>query len=158
LHKLRDFCTMHGIDREHTIRDTPQQNGVAERMNRTLYNLPSAPSPNYSTPTSFTAHLNLAIQLAYTITPLPASPPPIQHHFPTFPHLSSITNHQNPLRYAISTPNPPAVIPTLLHHFLPYPNKRDIFRLLWTSTIPQNQSQDSRNNLFRSRLSIALSG
>jgi hypothetical protein len=27
---------MHGIDCEHTIRDTPQQNGVAERMNRTL--------------------------------------------------------------------------------------------------------------------------
>jgi transposase InsO family protein len=35
-HKLREFCLMHGIDREHTIRDTPQQNGVAERMNRTL--------------------------------------------------------------------------------------------------------------------------
>ena len=35
-HKLRDFCTAHGINREHTIRDTPQQNGVAERMNRTL--------------------------------------------------------------------------------------------------------------------------
>jgi transposase InsO family protein len=35
-HKLRDFCMAHGIDREHTIRDTPQQNGVAERMNRTL--------------------------------------------------------------------------------------------------------------------------
>lgn len=35
-HKLRDFCVAHGIEREHTIRDTPQQNGVAERMNHTL--------------------------------------------------------------------------------------------------------------------------
>lgn len=30
------LCTEHGIRREHTIRDTPQQNGVAERYNRTL--------------------------------------------------------------------------------------------------------------------------
>lgn len=30
------FCSEHGIRREHTIRDTPQQNGVAERFNRTL--------------------------------------------------------------------------------------------------------------------------
>ncbi|KIM21895.1 hypothetical protein M408DRAFT_32434, partial [Serendipita vermifera MAFF 305830] len=30
------FCEDHGIAREHTIRDTPQQNGVAERFNRTL--------------------------------------------------------------------------------------------------------------------------
>jgi transposase InsO family protein len=33
---LRDFCDAHGIAREHTIRDTPQQNGLAERMNRTI--------------------------------------------------------------------------------------------------------------------------
>jgi transposase InsO family protein len=35
-HALRDFCDAHGIAREHTIRDTPQQNGLAERMNRTI--------------------------------------------------------------------------------------------------------------------------
>ncbi|KAG8479441.1 hypothetical protein CXB51_029725 [Gossypium anomalum] len=31
-----DVCQEHGIVRHFTIRDTPQQNGVAERMNRTL--------------------------------------------------------------------------------------------------------------------------
>ena len=30
------FCKKEGISRNFTVRDTPQQNGVAERMNRTL--------------------------------------------------------------------------------------------------------------------------
>ena len=30
------FCKKEGISRHFTVRDTPQQNGVAERMNRTL--------------------------------------------------------------------------------------------------------------------------
>ena len=30
------FCKKDGISRHFTVRDTPQQNGVAERMNRTL--------------------------------------------------------------------------------------------------------------------------
>ena len=30
------YCSKHGIDRHHTVRDTPQQNGIAERMNRTI--------------------------------------------------------------------------------------------------------------------------
>ena len=76
-----------------------------------LYNLPSAPSPKYSIPTSFTVHLNLAIQLAHILSPLPSSPPPPQYHLPTPPHLSSITNPQNPLRYAISNPIPTCGIP-----------------------------------------------
>ncbi|CAG8681828.1 11691_t:CDS:1, partial [Acaulospora colombiana] len=33
---LENFCKDHGISLERTIRDTPQQNGVAERFNRTL--------------------------------------------------------------------------------------------------------------------------
>ncbi|CAG8689828.1 17371_t:CDS:2, partial [Acaulospora colombiana] len=33
---LQDFCATRGISREHTIRDTPQQNGVSERFNRTM--------------------------------------------------------------------------------------------------------------------------
>ena len=33
---FNNFCDEQGIEREHTIRDTPQQNGVAERFNRTL--------------------------------------------------------------------------------------------------------------------------
>ncbi|KAJ4723126.1 Retrovirus-related Pol polyprotein from transposon TNT 1-94 [Melia azedarach] len=31
-----EFCKNEGIVRHHTVRDTPQQNGVAERMNQTL--------------------------------------------------------------------------------------------------------------------------
>lgn len=34
--EFNKFCDTQGIEREHTIRDTPQQNGVAERLNRTL--------------------------------------------------------------------------------------------------------------------------
>src|SRR6266702_3595397 len=30
------FCTEHGIQRQHTVRNRPQQNGVAERANRTI--------------------------------------------------------------------------------------------------------------------------
>ena len=30
------FCKKHGIKRELTVRQTPQQNGVAERKNRTI--------------------------------------------------------------------------------------------------------------------------
>ena len=30
------FCGEHGIARRHTVRNRPQQNGVAERLNRTL--------------------------------------------------------------------------------------------------------------------------
>jgi transposase InsO family protein/predicted RNA binding protein YcfA (HicA-like mRNA interferase family) len=33
---LDEFCGEYGIEREHTIRDTPQQNGVSERFNRTM--------------------------------------------------------------------------------------------------------------------------
>ncbi|OAE33232.1 hypothetical protein AXG93_3105s1400 [Marchantia polymorpha subsp. ruderalis] len=31
-----DFCTLHGIQRQLSVPDTPEQNGVAERKNRTL--------------------------------------------------------------------------------------------------------------------------
>jgi hypothetical protein len=34
--ELKAFCDEHGISREHTIRDSPEQNGVAEQFNRTL--------------------------------------------------------------------------------------------------------------------------
>lgn len=35
-HEFKKFCSEHGIHMEKTILNTPQQNGVAERMNRTL--------------------------------------------------------------------------------------------------------------------------
>jgi len=30
------FCIDHGIQRQHTVRNSPQQNGIAERANRTI--------------------------------------------------------------------------------------------------------------------------
>lgn len=33
---FKEFCEEHGIARQHTMRNRPQQNGVAERVNRTL--------------------------------------------------------------------------------------------------------------------------
>ena len=33
---MRDFCNAEGIERQHTMRNRPQQNGVGERVNRTL--------------------------------------------------------------------------------------------------------------------------
>ena len=34
--EFEQFCIEHGIARRHTVRNRPQQNGVAERFNRTL--------------------------------------------------------------------------------------------------------------------------
>jgi hypothetical protein len=31
-----DYCSYHGIRREKTVPGTPQENGVSERMNRTI--------------------------------------------------------------------------------------------------------------------------
>jgi transposase InsO family protein len=34
--EFRDFCEQHSIKRHFTVRKTPQQNGVAEMMNRSI--------------------------------------------------------------------------------------------------------------------------
>ena len=34
--KFTELCEQHGIKRHFTVRKTPQQNGVAEKMNRTI--------------------------------------------------------------------------------------------------------------------------
>ena len=34
--EFKDFCEQHGIKRHFTVRKTPQQNGVAERMNKSI--------------------------------------------------------------------------------------------------------------------------
>jgi transposase InsO family protein len=34
--EFKDFCEQHGIKKHFTVRKTPQQNGVAERMNRSI--------------------------------------------------------------------------------------------------------------------------
>jgi transposase InsO family protein len=37
---FKEFCDKHGIKREYTIPRTPQQNGVVERQNRTVQQMP----------------------------------------------------------------------------------------------------------------------
>jgi transposase InsO family protein len=34
--EFKDFCEQYGIRRHFTVRKTPQQNGVAERMNKSI--------------------------------------------------------------------------------------------------------------------------
>jgi hypothetical protein len=52
-HKWDAFCGEHGIRREHTTRATPQQNGVAERKNRTLAEIITAMLNEAKLPKSF---------------------------------------------------------------------------------------------------------
>ena len=35
-HEFEDYCSTNGIRRQKTVPRTPQENGVAERMNRTI--------------------------------------------------------------------------------------------------------------------------
>ena len=34
--EMEQYCIANGIERKHTVRNKPQQNGVAERFNRVL--------------------------------------------------------------------------------------------------------------------------
>jgi transposase InsO family protein len=52
-HKWDAFCGEHGIWRKHTTRATPQQNGVAERKNRTLAEIVTAMLNEAKLPKSF---------------------------------------------------------------------------------------------------------
>ena len=48
-----DFCEHHGIKRQFSIAGTPQQNGVAERMNRTVQKMAQSMLDECRTPNSF---------------------------------------------------------------------------------------------------------
>jgi len=48
-----DFCEEHGIRREFSIARTPQQNGVVERMNRTVQQMARAMLDESGTPATF---------------------------------------------------------------------------------------------------------
>eukprot|EP00253_Pinus_taeda_P026178 PITA_26178 len=48
-----DFCEEHGIRREFSIARTPQQNGVVERMNRTVQQMARAMLDEFGTPATF---------------------------------------------------------------------------------------------------------
>ena len=51
--ELNVRCKLEGIVRHHTIRHTPQQNGVAEQMNRTLIEKVCCMLSNVGLPKSF---------------------------------------------------------------------------------------------------------
>jgi len=48
-----DFCEEHGIRREFSTARTPQQNGVVERMNRTVQQMARAMLDESRTPATF---------------------------------------------------------------------------------------------------------
>ena len=48
-----DFCEQHGIKRQFSVARTPQQNGVVERMNRTVQKMARAMLDETGTPTTF---------------------------------------------------------------------------------------------------------
>jgi len=61
---LDNFCEKHGIKRELTVRRTPQQNGVAERKNRTIVEMARSMLQNKSLPKQFWAEaVNTAVYI-----------------------------------------------------------------------------------------------
>ena len=48
-----DFCEEHGIRREFSTARTPQQNGVVERMNKTVQQMARAMLDEFGTPATF---------------------------------------------------------------------------------------------------------
>ena len=53
--EFNEFCKNEGIVRHHTVRYTPQQNGVAERMNKTLLERARCMLSNAGLPNTFWA-------------------------------------------------------------------------------------------------------
>eukprot|EP00253_Pinus_taeda_P009081 PITA_09081 len=53
LDEFFDFCEEHGIRREFSVARTPQQNGVVERMNRTVQQMACAMLDESGTPATF---------------------------------------------------------------------------------------------------------
>lgn len=70
--ELRDYCSKHGIRHEKTVPGTPQHNGVAERMNRTIMERVRSMLKMANLSKSFWGEaVNAAV---YLINRLPASP------------------------------------------------------------------------------------
>ena len=71
LKDLDDFCKSNGIERQHTIRNEPHQNGVAERANRDIAEHATAMLMEARLPASF---WGCAVQTyAYVRNRLPTS-------------------------------------------------------------------------------------
>ncbi|CCA67899.1 hypothetical protein PIIN_01770 [Serendipita indica DSM 11827] len=69
--EFQNYCAENGIQREHTIRDSPQQNGVAERFNRHLAEGVTAMLSEAKLPPSFWA--DAARAFVHTHNRLPSS-------------------------------------------------------------------------------------
>ncbi|GJW43595.1 putative ribonuclease H-like domain-containing protein, partial [Tanacetum coccineum] len=61
---MNEFCEQKGIKREYSIARTPQQNGVAERRNRTLIKAARTMLADSKLPTTFWAE---AVNTAYYV-------------------------------------------------------------------------------------------
>jgi transposase InsO family protein len=74
-HKWDAFCGEHGIWREHITRATPQQNGVAERKNRTLAEIVTAMLNEAKLPKSFWGKVLATANKVLNMLPSAALPP-----------------------------------------------------------------------------------
>ena len=61
LKEFFDFCEEHGIRREFSTTRTPQQNGVVERMNRTVQQMARAMMDESGTPATFWGEAKFAV-------------------------------------------------------------------------------------------------
>ena len=70
------FCTTHGISRRHTVRNRPQQNGVAERFNRVLVEGITAMLAEAGLPNSFWGEALASLVHVLNRTPTSTPHPP----------------------------------------------------------------------------------
>ena len=59
--KFEQFCRNEGVERQHIVRNRPQQNGNAERANRTLSNLITGMLTEVNLPVQFWFHCLIAL-------------------------------------------------------------------------------------------------
>ena len=89
---MRDFCNAEGIERQHTMRNRPQQNGVAERVNRTLEEGITAMLHEARLPMSFWAEALHTLVYTLNRTPRSANPgiTPYEAFFGVKPDVSNL--------------------------------------------------------------------
>ena len=89
---MRDFYNAEGIERQHTMRNRPQQNGVAERVNRTLEEGITAMLHEARLPMSFWAEALHTLVYTLNRTPRSANPgiTPCEAFFDVKPDVSNL--------------------------------------------------------------------
>src|SRR4051794_34751120 len=90
--EFSQFCGKHGIQRRHTVRNRPQQNGVAKRANRTLQEHCIAMLYQANLPPSFMGECVLAYVHTWSMIPTSHSPKttPFEAWFGYKPDVSRI--------------------------------------------------------------------